>query len=246
MCKEWFRKKQPVITAAEHRLLTFRRNKYGGGNDLNGCVNDSHNIAGAFTKAIPGIVVHKYLDYSVTEDNYLKALDQSIALLPPGATVIMIMDSCYSGTATRNGIMTEYRKNRFIGSDENIPEHTIKKVARTEFMKWIAISAARENQTASDAMIGSQYVGAFSYYAYKVLKSGMTWREWYNAIRLYLPGNGFEQEPTIEGPDFLLDRIIGQGPTLIVHNSSHGSWQRDDSGDESDSKDEGLYFDHLS
>lgn len=73
----------------------------------------------------------------------------------------------------------------------------------------------------------------------------MTWREWFNTIRVYLPSADFDQIPTIEGPDFLQDRIIGQGQTLIVHNSSHGTWQKDTSGDEADGKDEGLYLDRF-
>ncbi len=243
-----FKKKypiQPITGYVEHRFMTFGRNLYGGGNDLRGCVNDSNNMIGAFGKAIPGLTIHRYLDYDVTEANYLTALEQSIALLPPGATVVMIMDSCYSGTATRDFINPRYIKNRFIGPAVTEPSGPVRKVARAELMKWIAISAASEHQTATDCKIGSQYVGAFSYYAYKLLKPGMTWREWFNAIKLYLPSADFDQIPTIEGPDFLLDRVIGQGQELIIHNSSHGSWQADKSGDEVDGRDEGLYFDRF-
>lgn len=243
-----FKKKypvQPITTAVEHRFLTFGRNLYGGGNDLRGCVNDSNNMMNSFARAIPGLTIHRYLDYDVTEKNYLTALEQSIALLPPGATVVMIMDSCYSGTATRNFMNPRYIKNRFIGPEIKEPSGPVRKVARAELMKWIAISAASEHQTAADVMIGNQYVGAFSYYAYKMLKQGMTWREWFNSIKLYLPSADLDQIPTIEGPEFLRERIIGQGPTLIVHNSSHGSWEADKSGDEADGRDEGLYFDKF-
>jgi hypothetical protein len=243
-----FKKKYPVLPiadAVEHRLITTCRNLYGGGNDLRGCINDGNNFLSTFGKIIPGIALHRYFDYEATEKNYLESLGQSIGLLRPGATVVMIMDSCFSGTATRNSLLSTYKKSRFIDPGTPEPEGRIKKVARTDFMKWIAISAASEHQTASDAMIGNQYVGAFSYYAYKTLKQGMTWREWFNAIRLYLPSTDFEQIPTIEGPEFLLDRVIGHGQELIVHNSSHGSWIKDTSGDESDGRDEGLYLDKF-
>lgn len=249
MCKDWFKKKypiQPITGYVEHRFLTFGRNLYGGGNDLRGCVNDSNNMIGAFGKVIPGLTVHRYLDYDVTESNYLTALEQSIALLLPGSTVVMIMDSCYSGTATRNFMGNpKYIKKRFIGPEIKEPSGPVRKVARAELMKWIAISAASEHQTAADVQIGGQYVGAFSYYAYKTLKPGMTWKEWFNTIKFYLPSADLDQIPTIEGPEFLQERIIGQGPTLIIHNSSHGSWQVDKSGDEADGRDEGLYFDKF-
>ena len=244
-----FRKKYPItpITdSAENRLITTCRNQYGGGNDLRGCINVGNNFMSAFGKAIPGLTLHRYFDYDATEKNYLSSLEQSIALLRPGATVVMIMDSCYSGGATRNSLLSAgYKKNRFIDPGIIEPEGRVKRVARTDFMKWIAISAASEHQTASDAMIGGQYVGAFSYYAYKTLRQGMTWREWFNTIRLYLPSTDFDQIPTIEGPDCLLDRVIGQGQELIVHNSSHGSWVKDTSGDEADGRDEGLYLDKF-
>ena len=233
------------MTAAEHRFITFGRNLYGGGNDLKGCVNDSHNMTNSFAKAIPGLTIHKYLDYDVTEKNYLEGMEQAISVLSPGATVVVIMDSCYSGTATRLMGNPRYMKSRFIDPGVPVPQGKVKKVARTDFMKWIAISAASEHQTATDVKIGSQYVGAFSYYAYKLLKSGMTWREWFSAIKLYLPSADFDQIPTIEGPEFLLDRIIGVDQELIIHNSSHGTWQVDKSGDEADGRDEGLYFDKF-
>lgn len=241
MCWNIFKRKEEPMTAAEHRFMTFGRNKYGGGNDLNGCVNDSNNFALTFPNIIPGIITHKYLDFDATVDRYLGKTSEAISLLSPGATVVLLLDSCFSGTATRQRGDV---RNRFIGPDV-IPAGPVRHVARTELMKWIVISAASEDQTASDALIGNQYVGAFSYYAYKCLKPGMTWREWYKAIRLYLPNKNFDQIPTIEGPDFLQDRIIGQGQTLIIHNSSHGSWIVDKSGDEADGRDEGLYFDKF-
>jgi hypothetical protein len=239
MC--FFKRKEEPMTKTEHRFMTFGRNKYGSGNDLNGCVNDSNNFVATMPKAIPDITIHKYLDYDVTVDRYLAKCSEAIALLDPGATVVLLLDSCFSGTATRkHGDV----RNRFIGS-EVAPAGPVRHVARTELMKWVVISAASEDQTASDAYIGDQYVGAFSYYAYKCLRPGMTWREWYKAIRSYLPNKNFDQIPTIEGPDFLQDRIIGQGQTLIIHNSSHGSWIADKSGDEADGRDEGLYFDKF-
>lgn len=240
-----FKRKSIEMVEADARLITVCKNTYGSGNDLKGCLNDGNNFIRTFPNIIPQIVTHKFFEWDATEKNYLESLDKAVSLLQPGATVVMLMDSCFSGTATRNFVNPRYIKNRFIGPEGIEPSGPVRKVARAELMKWIAISAASEHQTAADVMIGNQYVGAFSYYAYKTLKQGMTWREWFNSIRLYLPSTDLDQIPTIEGPDFLQDRIIGQGPTLIVHNSSHGSWQADKSGDEADGRDEGLYFDKF-
>lgn len=246
MCFKRKNQIEPITVPAENRLITSCRNTYISAPKLNGCLNDGLNFISQFGHVIPGIITHKYFENDATENNYLNRLDEAIGLLNPGATVVVIMDSCFSGTATRNGVMASNIKNRFFDPGYSLPEvKRIKKFARSDYMKWIAISAAGEHQTASDAKIGSQYVGAFSYYAYKTLKAGMTWREWFKAIRLYLPSEDFDQIPTIEGPDFLLDRIIGQGQNLICHNSSHGSWEIDRSGDEEDGKDEGIYLDKF-
>jgi hypothetical protein len=73
----------------------------------------------------------------------------------------------------------------------------------------------------------------------------MTYRQWYNALRQFLPSQDFTQTPTLEGPDYLLDRVAFEDDTLISHNSSHGSYTYDKHGDEEDGQDEGLYFDRL-
>jgi hypothetical protein len=73
----------------------------------------------------------------------------------------------------------------------------------------------------------------------------MTLIDWYVEIRRYLPSLSFDQIPQLEGPPDILNRRIGDGQWLFIHNSSHGSWTVDRDGDEEDGRDEGIFFDRL-
>ena len=96
-----WRKKEVVLTPAEMRILSFGRNQYGGGNNLNGCVNDTTNLTRLLQPPFPDIDIRKYTDYDVTVANYKKWAATAIATLSPGATVAIIADSCFSQGITR-------------------------------------------------------------------------------------------------------------------------------------------------
>lgn len=250
MCwSKLFGKPEVPVVIAKRRLLTFGKNLYGGGNDLNGCVNDSHNLSNKLLELFPDIDIKKYLDYEVTISRYKEEVLKAISELHPGATVVILADSCYSGTVTRQmGLLDEHpSKPRFLnpGFKRTRNVKSIVFLGKGD-IRWIVISGCSEHETSMDAYIGSSYVGAFTYYAIKALKLGITYREWFSTIRMYLPSNYFDQSPTLEGPEELLNRKIGEGETLFIHNSSHGSYTRDQNGDEADGVDESLYFDgHL-
>ena len=171
----------------------------------------------------------------------------SIQIQNPGTTNLIMADSCFSETITRYGLALFDKKhptkNRFY--DQGLPPRKIVNKFSATVTTHIVMSGCKEHETSADAYIGGKYVGAFTYFAIKAYQVGMTYRQWYNAIRLYLPSQDFTQTPTIEGPDYLLDRIAFEDETNIFHNSSHGSYSYDKSGDESDGQDEGLYFDRL-
>jgi len=237
---------EPMATV-EGRILHFGKNIYPSGNSLNGCVNDSNNTMKNFIPLFPFIDGRTYLDSQAYCKNYIDRSVEAIKSLRPGATVCIIMDSCFSGTATRLMNNSDLRiKNRFW--EPGLPPREKRKSKifhRGAEMKWIALSGCGEQQTSADAYIGKQYEGAFTHYALATFRKGMTYREWHEAIRKYLPGNGFDQAPEIEGPEELLNRKIFEGQTLFICNSSHGSWTYDRNGDETDGRDEGIYFDRL-
>ncbi len=229
------------------RFLTFGRNRPYGGNNLRGCVNDSYDFSKRFIALDPDFDIRMFLNRRASAKNYLKAGEEAISLLEPGATVLVLMDSCFSGSATRLSCNPDHPiKNRFFDPGIPMPEKVRSRVFRCKAdIHWLVMSACMEHQTAADAYIDGKYVGAFSYFAVKSLKKGMTYLEWYQTVRSSLPGKIFNQSPTFEGPFELANRMVGEGQTLIIHNSSHGSWAIDLDGDEEDGRDEGIYLDRL-
>lgn len=239
MCfKKLFGKPDPEpIEGSKRILLTFGRNKYSGGNSLNGCVNDSNNLANKVKGLFSDFAIRKFLDYDVTAKTYLKELEEAISVLSPDATILILADSCFSETSTRGMKI----KNRFL--DPGIP--ACKSKPKGIITNHILMSGCGEHSTSADAYINGQYQGAFTFAAIRTLKKGITYLEWFNEIKNLLNELSFEQVPTIDGPDYLLNRIVFEDQTLTVHNSSHGSYTYDKNGDEVDGQDEGYYFDRL-
>lgn len=246
MC--WKKEPLAIINPADFRLLTFGRNKYGGSNNLNGCVNDSNNLPKKPVQFFPKVDVRKFFDYDVTVYNYLTNIEASIKTLSSGAVSFVMADSCFSESITRAmgiGFISKKHptKSRFLYP--GIPPRRKRNVLFKGVLNHIVMSGCQEHQTSADAYINGQYVGALTCFASLALEKEMTYREWFNETRRYLPSRDFDQVPTLEGPDWMLDSIIGDKETLWIHNSSHGSYTYDKNGDEEDGQDEGLYFDRL-
>ena len=227
-----FRKKPVVIKPmefAERRFISASINDYPGiVNDLRGCLNDSRQGKDTLLLHWPDFDIRRLLDSEATVRAFSGMVSSAIAALKPGATVCVISDSCFSQTNTRivheRGVQeTHVPRNRFYAT----PGEPTRRIQRPFFLRtdinWIAMSACGETQTAADAFINDAYHGAFSWYAWRLLKPNMTYRHWMSLIRQYLPSADFDQIPSIEGPDFLLDRLVCVGNTLFIHNSTHGT-----------------------
>jgi hypothetical protein len=244
-----FRRKKPPVTSepAEKTVIHFGKNKYPGGQSLNGCVPDSNNALKDIGKLWPEVKFIQKLDDDCTAKNWLEIIKQEIALLPPGGTVFWPSDSCFSESVSRFFNPADPFRKQIRSYHPGYPRLKLTRSSPfhpKENMKWIQLSACGETQTASDAYFKG-YEGAFSHYFWKALEKGITYRELIKRVQSYLPSKDFEQTPIGEGPDYLLDRVIMEGPTLWIMNSSHGSYQWDKSGDEADGQDEGIYFDRL-
>jgi hypothetical protein len=245
----WFKPEDPPVvdppTKAKRKLLTFGRNLYGGGNDLNGCVNDSNNISKMCLSAYADFVIKKFIDYEVTAIRWLIEVANEIKGLSPGATVFIIADCCFAETNTRFMQGNPHpKKNRFL--DPGLPPRRKKrKIFTRGTMRWIAFSGCEDSQTCADAYIKGSYQGAFTYFLIKTFQKGMTYKEWFLAAKKQLKAAGYDQTPVIEGPDYLTNRVVFESETLMIHISSHGSYTYDKNGDEEDGQDEGPYFDRL-
>jgi hypothetical protein len=227
--------------------LGFGKNNYGGQN-LQGCINDVNNLSKKLLELFPDFKIKKYFDSQVTVANYKTFVANEISKLKTGSTVLILPDCCFSGTNTRKVGNPHPITNRFYNTGKRaVPKKIRKRLFKgASDINWIVISGCGEHQTSADCYEGGQWVGAFTYFAIKVLKKGITYKEWFDAIKGYLPSNDYDQAPEIEGPDRLVSRKMFENDTLIIHNSSHGSYITDISGDEKDGVDETIYFDkHL-
>lgn len=141
-----------------------------------------------------------YLYNGVLIDDKMNEMLQKI---PNGVTVFLLLDSCFSGTATRNP-----HKIRFMPPKFERKEHLRIKRGWYEDLKWIVLSGCAENQTSADAFINGKYHGAFTYYAMFTLIRTMTYQVWFNKIREFLPSRDFDQAPTLEGSSELINKQV--------------------------------------
>jgi len=258
MCFKWFKKKPdpvPIVPGeCKKTLLHFAVNNYPGtANDLNGCLNDQRDFVDKLNLLWTSeFDIKRFADTEATASRYKQEAADAIALLHPGATVLVFADSCFSETLTKAlnnpGSKKHPTLNRFY-QNPDLP--VMREKRRIKFavspkgeMRWITMSGCGENQTSADAWINKEYHGAFTYYAMLTLSRGMTYRQWWVEIRKCLPSIAldFDQEPGLEGPTALLDKIVFEGEVLIIANSSHGTQVYDIHGDEADGYDEALYL----
>lgn len=242
-----FRKKvTTTLPASKLTLLSFTINDYPGSvNDLRGCNNDGKQVKETFLNFWPDFTVQRFIDSQATLSNFKSMVATGISNLKPGGVGLVLPDSCFSGSVTRPmlnlGLFDDPHptRNRFHRTEDvfskteisqignNIrgvtPPLRIKTFVGANDINWIVISGCGSTQYSADAYINDAYHGAFTWYAMKTLQPGMTYRQWYNEIIKYLPGSGFEQAPTLEGPGRLLDKVIFEDQTLVIHNSTHGT-----------------------
>ena len=243
-----FKKKvTTVLPASKLTLLSFSINDYPGSiNDLRGCNNDGKQVKEVFLNFWPDFTVQRFIDSQATLSNFKSMVAAGISNLKPGGVGLILPDSCFSGTVTRPmlqiGLFDKPHptRNRFHRTDnvysrvetnqqdrdfKDLPPQPIKikTFVGADDINWIVISGCGSTQFSADAYINNSYHGAFTYFAMKTLQPGMTYRQWYLEIIKYLPSSEFEQAPTLEGPARLLDKVIFEDQTLVIHNSTHGT-----------------------
>ena len=91
---------------------------------------------------------------------------------------------------------------------EQPKEHVRIKRKFYDYMSWVVLSGCAENETSCDALINGVYNGAFTYFAMHTLLPDMTYKTWHQKIREFLPSRDFDQSPTIEGPDALVNKKV--------------------------------------
>lgn len=144
--------------------------------------------------------------------------------IPKGANLEVFLDSCHSGTATREIVVpgnipveTTVRQ-RFLTppvdilcrEEEDLP---VKRLLRGNptTISHVLFSGCRENQTSADALINGSYNGAFTYYFCKHMRdtnAELTRSEVLKRLRASLKFNKYDQVPQLECPASKLKKKI--------------------------------------
>jgi hypothetical protein len=158
-------------------------------------------------------------------DDEIKTL---FAARKPGVRIVLLADSCHSGTVTRAAPAEPDAdtRPRFMPMgnwlpDKLLPKNRAGKLASTliapvgtspllaaysRALGDLLLSGCKEgpNNFSYDAKINGRYNGAFTYYALKALKTlkpEATYVDWHKAIIKYLPSASYPQSPQIVGSD---------------------------------------------
>ena len=135
-----------------------------------------------------------YLYDGVFTDDEFNSILQ---LIPEGAKVIIALDSCFSGTATRL-YNKGYCKSKYIPGKIRKSLKRRKKYLKSDVMKWVVFSGCQEDQTSADAYINNRYNGAFTWAWLKTIDKAISYNTWCQATINKLDPE-FDQIPTIEG-----------------------------------------------
>ena len=131
--------------------------------------------------------------------------NELMLLIPAGAKVMVALDSCFSGTATRK---TTYFKPKYMPPKETTKTWAHNRIVKSSGLNHIVFSGCRSDQTSADALINNRYNGAFTYFWLKAMDTRKTYREWIVDTAQGLLINEFEQVPTLEGPEDMLNQLI--------------------------------------
>lgn len=137
-----------------------------------------------------------YVYDGVLKDDELREI---ISGMDPDASLIVVSDSCYSGTVTR--VLSEGTP-RYIAPEKVLGGGVNQRVLYPESgMKEILVSGCSDSEYSYDAYINGRYNGAMSRYAIDTIKANKTatYEEFYSALRSLLPSNSYPQTPQLEG-----------------------------------------------
>ena len=122
--------------------------------------------------------------------------------------IIVISDSCFSGTVTRV-LSSNLGKPRYIKTEEIAASAKLKKrFLSEEDMIEILISGCSDSEYSYDANINGRWNGAMSAFALSVIRKGQTYNEFYKKLREILPSSQYPQTPQLEGSDANKNRTV--------------------------------------
>jgi hypothetical protein len=140
---------------------------------------------------------------------------------PPGVRLVMISDSCHSGTVARfapivtpptlPGRGAPRRIVRFLPPAVFLSKRDVSKLGTTRALRRssppgryaaLLMSGCQDTEYSFDAWFRGRPNGAFTFvalHALKALPARATYRDWYRAIRKELPSQQYPQTPNLYG-----------------------------------------------
>lgn len=138
-------------------------------------------------------------------DDELRDIFQKVK---PEVHVVVISDSCFSGTVTRAPI-TDFSKPRYIKTHDIPPTAKLKRrLLAEEDMIEILLSGCGNSEYSYDAYLDGRWNGALTAYATSVIRKGQTYKEFYQKIRDLLPSGQYPQTPQLEGTEANKNRVV--------------------------------------
>jgi len=142
-------------------------------------------------------------------DDELRTIIQKIN---PHATLVVISDSCFSGSVTR--VAAGPAKPRYMPPSDMPAGRVVKQrfLLPESNMPEILISGCNDSEYSYDAEINGRYNGAMSAMALSVIKQNpqVTYKEFYASLRKSLPSSDFPQTPQLEGSDVHKNTLLFQ------------------------------------
>lgn len=140
-------------------------------------------------------------DGLLLDDELREILDD----LRPGASMVVISDSCYSGTVTRlDEDDSHYAKPRFVPVVGYTPLIPVKQrfLAEAEMLELL-LTGCSDTELSYDAFINGRYNGAMSRYAIDAIRANpeATFNGFYSLLRQALPSQEYPQTPQLEGTE---------------------------------------------
>lgn len=134
-------------------------------------------------------------DGTIVDDELRAVLQKARA----GVHIVVIADSCFSGTVTR-ALMSDYARPRYLITEKIPPTATLKKrLLSDEEMVEVLITGCSDTEYSYDAQINGRWNGAMTAYATSIMRKGQTYNEFYGKLRAILPSDDFPQTPQLEG-----------------------------------------------
>jgi uncharacterized caspase-like protein len=141
-------------------------------------------------------------------------IDDELRILLEGlhrqATLVVISDSCFSGSVTR--IAAEKAVPRFIPPVVSMTGRTVRRpfLLPEAGMPEILITGCSDSEYSYDAEFDGRPNGAMTALALRAIRQNpdATYREFHAALRALLPSEDYPQSPQLEGSDVNKDRKL--------------------------------------